>query len=61
MRVQLAPMEIKYKYAYARLITAGHSHFKAVEIIIDAGRGSRYALDWIKVVCGRSVGKHSKF
>jgi len=35
---------------YAMLKRAGHSPFKAVEIILDANRGIKHALSWVRTI-----------
>ena len=35
---------------YEALKACGHSPAKAAEIVLDAGRGDRYALAWITAV-----------
>lgn len=38
-----------YTRVYGLLKATGHSPEKALEILIDARRGKRYALDWVRV------------
>lgn len=40
----------KYPRTYAMLKRAGHSPAKAVEIIIDAQRGDKHALMWVRIL-----------
>jgi hypothetical protein len=39
----------QYRRVYALLKRAGHSPAKSFEIVLDASRGDRFALDWIRV------------
>lgn len=41
---------MRYKHTYNLLKQAGHSPYKALEIVLDAIRGNRYALMWIRIV-----------
>ena len=41
---------MKYNLVYAMLTDAGHSAPKAIELIIDAQRGDKRALDWIRIL-----------
>jgi hypothetical protein len=46
----------RYPRIYAMLKAAGHPPFKAAEMILDAARGNRYAILWIKIIWhGRRV------
>ena len=45
---------MKYLRVYAALKEYGHHPTKAGMIVLDASRGDRHALDWIKVIL-RSV------
>ncbi len=44
-------VERSHPRIYRRLKTMGHSAIRTVEIMIDAKRGSRHALQWIRLVC----------
>lgn len=41
---------MNYRCTYEALKAAGHGPVKALEIVIDAMRGNRYALQWIRIV-----------
>lgn len=43
-------MSSRYPRLYAALKAAGHSPAKGAEILLDAMRGDRYALNWIAIV-----------
>jgi hypothetical protein len=45
-----------YNRIYARLRDFGHTPTKALEILIDARRGDRHALQWIRLVRNHSWG-----
>ncbi len=42
---------VKYKRVYAALKRVGHTPAKALELLIDASRGDRLALLWVRTVC----------
>lgn len=44
----------QYPRIYALLKRCGHSPIKAFEILLEAKRGKRFAMDWIK--CLRANG-----
>jgi hypothetical protein len=41
---------MKHHRVYEMLKRFGHESFKAAEIVLDARRGDRWALDWIRMV-----------
>lgn len=43
-------MMTKYRRVYAMLVAYGHTAAKALEIVIDASRGDKFALLWIRMV-----------
>lgn len=43
-------MHEQYPLIYDMLKCAGHTPEKAIEILIDAGRGDNHALRWIKLL-----------
>lgn len=42
--------KMKYPRIYRLLKRQGHSPAKAIEMLIDAKRGDRWAVDWIKAM-----------
>jgi hypothetical protein len=42
------------------LVAHGHAPIKAAEIVLDASRGRRYALDWIRAVRGPRLSLHEQ-
>jgi hypothetical protein len=40
----------QYPHIYKALRLAGHDAFYALRILIDARRGDKWALDWIKTI-----------
>ena len=49
---------MKHKKVYEMLKVYGHTPLKAAEIVLDASRGDRHALTWVKVIrrSGRPYG-----
>lgn len=41
---------MQYRRIFRMLVAAGHSGEKALEIIIEARRKSRHAVQWIRIV-----------
>lgn len=41
---------MKHKHIYRLLVDAGHSPMGALEVIVDARRGIKHALRWIKLL-----------
>ena len=49
MRKTALPLSAQYMRVYRILRRAGHSSFKTIEIMYDAKRGDKHALQWIKI------------
>lgn len=43
-------MSVRYPRTYALLRAHGHSAVKSLEVIIDARRGSPWAINWIRLL-----------
>lgn len=46
---------MNYRCIYEALNAAGHGPVKSLEIVIDAMRGNRYALQWIRIIKRQTV------
>lgn len=44
----MATSQKSYPRCYALLKQRGHTAWKAAEIILEASRGGKFAIDWIK-------------
>lgn len=41
---------MRHRRVYEMLKRAGHSPAKAIEILVDARRGNRHAVDWVRAI-----------
>lgn len=44
-----------FRRIYALLCAHGHSTEKSIEIILDAKRGDKFALSWIRIIRAESA------